>query len=198
MVRLVVTSVLLLHAIILSCQVEQSLHTGYVGFWFDQGNLDFEYVTNSGLSLPDIRRGPGHMTSRWRIDALVPKFSLGYTRAQGRSMIEVLYLAKEAKGTFSGGAPLFRRLDLTYGYRVTSSSSTLELYATTGVSYVMHATVGADRAIATDRGYTINLGFVANYPITKSVYMTASLNTSQAMHLSFRTIRHLVGIGYRW
>lgn len=62
----------------------------------------------------------------------------------------------------------------------------------------MHAMADADRSKATDRGYTINLGVVANYPITKSVYNTASLNTSQAMHLSFRTIRHLVGLGYRW
>lgn len=122
MARLVFTFTLLIHAMTLSCQVEQSLHTGYVGFWFDQGNLDFVHVTNPGLSLPDIKRGPGHMGSRWWIDSLVPKFSLGYTRAQGRSMIEVLYLAKESAG-LSSGRRVYRRLDLNYGYRMTSSSS---------------------------------------------------------------------------
>lgn len=197
MIRVIILFHFLLVTLISSGQVRQSLHTGYVGFWTDEGSLDFTYVTKKGLSLPSIEQSISGDTYWW-LDAIVPKFSLGYARSSGRSMVEVLYLAKELRSFQGIKGPTYRRLDLNYGYLLTSSRSKPEVYATTGVSYIMHRMAEASTGRQTDRGYTINLGFVANYQITKSIYLTASVNASQATHLSFRTIRHLVGFGYRW
>lgn len=190
---LLVVSILLLLSSVLLGQVRQSVYTGYAGFFVHRSGEGFIQVSDRAIRGPRVLRI--NRTKGIFQDILIPKVSLGFTRFQERNMIELLYTYKEPKGGVGAG---YRHLELNFGYKLTKKTCFLEIYALVGATYLMYPYRSSSQQSFATRGFAANLGVVVNYPMTKSLYLTASLNASQATNIRYRTIRHLVGVGYRW
>jgi hypothetical protein len=173
--------------------IQHSVFTGYSGFWWANNISPFRYASELKPQLPDVSaRGSGFgFNPAW----IIPKFNLGYRRKQGRSMIEILYLYKDGGTKVSVAGPM-RRLELNVGYNFLDSDKRVSVYGVAGATYFMQAVRASDDAF--DRGYAINLGLEMNYDITPSIYAVASMVYSESLGNDYRTIRHLVGVGYRW
>lgn len=173
--------------------VEHSVYTGYSGFWWANNASPFRHASEMSPRLPSVTfLGPRvGINPAW----IVPKLNVGYRRRQGRSMIELLYLYKEAGGDVSIASSM-RRLELNLGYNIVNPDRPVRLYAIAGVTYLMQAVRASDKGF--DRGYSVNLGLQVNYDITPAIYATVSIAYSESWGNDYRTIRHLVGVGYRW